>query len=153
MVGILHEEVRGVLAVAGCLADERVLIDEAARGRAAMRELPGEQVRGRIILDVLDATAALENERFESLLTELLRRPAAGDAGADDDRVEGDVARAHGKTMSRTTERSVSPRGRTCTATVVLSRAAVAVTAMTQPRMVSGAGNPLAGRSASTSTE
>ena len=51
--------------------------------------LPRREVGGWIILDVRDVAAALEDERLQPFLAELFSRPAAGDAGADDDRVEG----------------------------------------------------------------
>src|SRR5215204_3827155 len=89
VVAILDEEVRRVLAVPGRLADERVLPELLPRHRTAMRKLPWLDVHGGIVLDVLHAAAALEDERLEALLAQLLRGPAAGDARADDDRVEG----------------------------------------------------------------
>ena len=85
MVCILYEKMGRVFAVAGRFADERIVVDHLPRQGAAMRQLPGHQVRRRIVLDVLDVAPALEDERLQPLLAELLRRPSARDPRADDD--------------------------------------------------------------------
>jgi hypothetical protein len=84
---VLDEEVRVVLA--GDLAHERVGFGQLAWQDAAMRQLPRSQVGGGVVLDVGDVAAALQHQRFQPLLAQLLGRPAAGNAGADDDGVEG----------------------------------------------------------------
>src|SRR5690606_22594196 len=57
------------------------------RAPAAMRILPRPFERVDVVLDVLDVLAALEQQDVEPFLRQLLRGPAAGYAGADDDRV------------------------------------------------------------------
>src|SRR6266550_567803 len=69
MVAILDEEVHGVLAVTRCLADQRILLEDLTRQRAAVRELPRIKIHRGIILDVDYVPASLEHERLEPLLT------------------------------------------------------------------------------------
>src|SRR5690349_11457061 len=52
-----------------------------------MRILPWALLRIGIILDVLDVLPALEQQDIEPFLRELLRGPASGDAGSDNDRI------------------------------------------------------------------
>ena len=53
--------------------------------RTAVRVFPRALVGIHVVLGVLDILAALEQEHGQALLRELLRRPAAGYTGADDD--------------------------------------------------------------------
>ncbi len=60
-----------------------------------MRVFPGRLERVGVVLDVLDVLAALEHQHPQPALGELLGRPAARDAGADDDGVEGFGLKLH----------------------------------------------------------
>ena len=86
MLGVLHEEVLHVFR--GDHAHHRIVLDHLARQPTAVRELPGREIRGGIVLDVLDVAAALQYQRLQALLAQFLGGPAACDAGADDDGVE-----------------------------------------------------------------
>ena len=66
----------------------------ARGGLVAVREIPRGFQRGRIVVAVLHVTTALQHESAQAGLAEFLRRPAAADAGADDDRVKRVLARA-----------------------------------------------------------
>src|SRR6266550_9041978 len=69
VVAVLDEEVHGVLAVTRCLADQRILLEDLTRQRAAVPELPRIKIHRGIILDVDYVPASLEHERLEPLLT------------------------------------------------------------------------------------
>src|SRR6266550_765922 len=76
-----------------------------AQPRVTQRELPVGFVLGDVVLAVLDVAPALDYESLESLFGELLRGPAAGDAGPDHDGVVG------GHDQARPTEAyGMSPR-------------------------------------------
>src|SRR6476469_2010959 len=89
VIAVLDEEVHGVFAVARGLADERIFLDDLARKRAALRKLPRIEIHRGVVLDVDYVAPALEDEGLESLLAQLLRRPATGDSRSDNDGVEG----------------------------------------------------------------
>ncbi len=57
------------------------------RATPAMRILPRALEGVNVVSYVLDILAALEQQHVEALLAQLLRRPAAGNPGADDDSV------------------------------------------------------------------
>jgi hypothetical protein len=102
MLDVLDEEVLRVLAVEIQLALDRLIGDVLRRGAVAVRQLPGRERGGGVVFDVLDRPAALEDERAEPALGELLGGPAAGDAGADDDRVVGvGLLRARGHRVAQ----------------------------------------------------
>src|SRR4051812_12027162 len=52
-----------------------------------MRKLPRIEIHSGVVLDVDYVAAALEHERLEALLTQLLGGPSPGNSGADHDRV------------------------------------------------------------------
>ena len=56
-------------------------------GMIAVREIPRLLHRVHVALDVLDVAATLQHEDLEALLGQLLGRPTAADARADDDGV------------------------------------------------------------------
>ena len=95
VIPVLDEEVHGVFTVTGRLADQRVLLENLARHRAAMRQFPRIEVHRGIVLDVDYIPAPLEDQRLESLLAQLLRRPTTGNARPDDDGVERVVSNSH----------------------------------------------------------
>ena len=64
----------------------RLLLEILLRGTAAVRQLPQILGRGRV-LAMTDHASAIEHQRLQALLGQLFGRPAAADAGADDDRV------------------------------------------------------------------
>ena len=68
-------------------AQDAVRLLHRIRAPAAVRVLPRALVGIHVVLGVLDVLAALEQEHGQPFLRELLRRPAAGYTGADDDRV------------------------------------------------------------------
>src|SRR3989442_2751713 len=88
VLAVVDEELAAVLVarVAGAL-DELVTLERLAVPEAPELHLP----RGHV-LDVIprgvDRPTGLEHERLEPALAQLLRRPPARDAGADDDGVE-----------------------------------------------------------------
>ena len=91
MLVILHEPVVPLIvdgvACAGLLLV--MLLDLVLRGAAArIAEIPRVLVEGRIVLAMLHLPAAFEHQRLQALFAELLGRPPAGDAAADDDRIE-----------------------------------------------------------------
>jgi len=93
MLAVLHEEMLRRLAKCVVLALHGVVARvKVGLSLAAMWELPGLLPLGDVILAVLDVAPTLDEERAETVLGELLRRPAAGDPGADDDGVERLVA-------------------------------------------------------------
>ena len=59
-----------------------------------MGKLPRCAVSRRVVLDVLHVAATFEDEGFETFLAKFLSSPAAGNARADDDGVEGVVGLA-----------------------------------------------------------
>src|SRR6185437_15945616 len=67
--------------------DIRMLLPLLLCHLAAMRELPGIEIRCLIIYDVPVVGAAFEHERLEPFLRELFRRPASADTGTDHDRL------------------------------------------------------------------
>src|SRR3954471_18185364 len=87
VVAVLDEEMHGVLAVTRRFADQRILLEDLTGQGAAVRQLPRLEIHGRIVLDVDYVPTALEHERLQPLLAQLLCRPAARDAGADYDGV------------------------------------------------------------------
>src|SRR6266513_856605 len=90
---IVYEKVPGRLAERVVLALNRVVaLVQRLLAPAAVRQLPGLQPLRDVVLPVLHVAAALEHERLEPFLAQLLGGPAAGDTGADDDRVVGLVA-------------------------------------------------------------
>src|SRR5258705_12252170 len=100
VVGVLHEEMRGVFAVTGRFADERICVDQLARVVPPVRQLPWGHVRRGVIFDVLYVAAALEHEGLEAVVAQLFRGPPAGDSGADDDGVVRAIGFGHAHKVS-----------------------------------------------------
>src|SRR5437879_5496885 len=94
---ILNEEVLHRFVELARARLDRVLLGALRphrQPRVAQRELPAGLVLRDVVLAVLDVATALDHQRLEPLLGELLRGPAARDAGPDYDRVVGDHAQA-----------------------------------------------------------
>jgi hypothetical protein len=84
---VVDEEVR-VVGVHETRPALHVLGVRLRRGEAAAaRQLPRIHVHRGVVGDVTHHPAALEDQRLEAFLAQLLRGPAAADAGTDDDRV------------------------------------------------------------------
>src|SRR5262249_40334835 len=62
-------------------------LEQLAVAESAEVHLPRLDVLDEVVIRV-DGAAGLEHERLETVLGELLRRPATGNPRADDDRVE-----------------------------------------------------------------
>jgi hypothetical protein len=96
MVDVLHEEVLHVLAEQeGQLALNGIVLEVLLSGQVAVRDIPGIEAGGGIVLDVCDRAAPLQHERAQAGLGQLLGRPSSGHAGAHDDRVVGLLLRAY----------------------------------------------------------
>ena len=85
------------LAVCGldrvsCTVLDRLLSQHFPSGFVLMRKLPGSAVRSGVVLDVFDVATALQHQGFQTLLTQFLGRPPAGNARTHDDGVEGVVS-------------------------------------------------------------
>ena len=78
---------RGMRGVAGAVL-LLLLLQVCLRDAVAAGELPALRHRGGIV-GMLDVAPALEHERPQPFLRQLLRGPAAADAGPDDNRVVG----------------------------------------------------------------
>jgi hypothetical protein len=91
MLVILHEPVVPLIVdgVARALLFEVVLLHFVLRRAAAsVAEVPRVLVEGRVVLDMLDLTPALEHQGLQTPFAKLFGRPSAGDAAADHDRIE-----------------------------------------------------------------
>src|SRR5439155_18341074 len=88
MLAIVDEEVLRCLAERVVLALDRIVaLVELLVAPAAVRELPRLHPFGDVVLAVLHMPAALDDKRTQTVLGQLLGRPAAGDPGPDDDRI------------------------------------------------------------------
>ena len=87
VLDVVDEELAGPLVARGGAALDGL----AFRLVLAVPEPPVGHLPGRRVLAVValgdDGRTGLQHQRLQTLLGQLLRRPAAGDAGADDDRV------------------------------------------------------------------
>jgi len=95
VVTILDEEVRRVLTISRCLADQGILFQLLSRHGAAMRQLPRVEIHRGIVLDVDYVAPALEDKCLEPLFAELFCCPPARNSRAHDDRIEGGGLRGH----------------------------------------------------------
>ena len=87
MVFVLDEEVLGVLPEQVEVLLDGIVLEVLRRRLVPVRQLPGNERRCRVVFDVLDVAAALENQGPQTGFRQLLGGPAAGDAGTHDDRV------------------------------------------------------------------
>ena len=105
MLVVFDEEVRGGFVKGVAFFRDGIRGDDGAGGLVAVRELPRVFQRGRIVVAVFHVAAALQDKRAQAGLAEFLRRPAAADAGADDDGVKCVLARAGSRGVIRHRER------------------------------------------------
>ena len=107
-VGVLvvfDEEVRGGFVEGVAFFRDGIRGGDGAWGLVAVREIPRVFQRGRIIVAVLHLPAALQHEGAQAGLAEFLRRPAAADAGTDDDRIKRMLAGAGSRGVIRHRDR------------------------------------------------
>lgn len=90
MILVIDEKpaVRRSDRVAGAVLDA-LFLQHLTRRHVLMGKLPRRAVRRGVVDDVPQVMTALEDQRFEALLAELLGGPPAGDSRADDDGVVG----------------------------------------------------------------
>ena len=95
VLAVVDEELAAVLVARVAVAlDELVALERLAVAHAAELHLPGRHVL-HVVAGGIDRPPRLEHQRRQAALAELLGGPAAGDAGADDNRVE--AGRGHQK--------------------------------------------------------